>query len=267
MAGTTILGQTRAALREASARTEGLLETLPDTGVPMSGSKWTVREAGVHLVNVGVRYAGMVQGEPLGYGSLAPEECARMNDQLIADIPESDPVKLAALIHEGTERLLEATARCEDEQTVLWHCETLIPIPNLVAIATAEHLVHGYDIAVAVQRPWRITSEEAALALFGYGAGYGLCLNPATTAGHSAGYGIEFRTGERFTIRFVDGEYQVETPDSGPVDCTISADPVAFLLVGAGRMTQWQAMALGLMEVGGDRPDLALAFNDLFLFP
>ena len=66
MADTTILDQARAALRATSARTAGLVETLPDTGAPIPGSKWTVREAGVHLVNVGVRYAGMAQGEPLG---------------------------------------------------------------------------------------------------------------------------------------------------------------------------------------------------------
>jgi uncharacterized protein (TIGR03083 family) len=267
VAGTTILEQARAALRQTAARTAGLMETLPDTGAPIHGSKWTVREVGVHLVNVGVRYAGMVQGEPLGYASLAPEECARMNDQLIADIPESDAVKLAALIQEGTERLLEASARCDDEQEVLWHCQTYITIPHLIAIATAEHLVHGYDMAVAVQRPWPITAAEAGLALFGYGVAYGLCLNPATTTGHTAAYGIEFRTGERFTIRFVDGAYQVEPPGSGPIDCTIAADPVAFLLVGAGRLSQWEAIALGVMEVGGDRPDLALSFGDCFLFP
>ena len=267
MAGTTILEQVRAALREASARTTGLIEALPDTGVPIPGSRWTVREAAVHLVNVGVRYAAMVQGESVQYPSLAPEECARLNGQLIADIPECDPVKLAALIQEGTDRLLDASARSDDEQEVRWHCETCITIPHLLAIAMAEHLIHGYDIAVAARRPWPITPDQATLALFGYGVAYGLCLDPVTTAGHSAGYGIEFRTGERFTIRFVDGEYRLEAPDSGPVDCTISADPAAFLLVGAGRMTQWQAIALGVMEVGGDRPDLALSFGDLFLFP
>ena len=267
MAGTTMLEQARATLLAVSARTAGLIEALPVTEASVPGSKWTVREVGVHLVNVGVRYSAMVQGEPLGYASLAPDECARMNDQLIADIPETDPVKLAALIQEGTDRLLDASARCDDEHPVLWHCETHIPIPNLIAVATAEHLVHGYDIAAAVKRPWPITAAEAGIALFGYGPAYGLCLNPATTAGHTAGYGIELRTGERFTIRFVDGEYCLEPPDTGPVDCTITADPVAFLLVGSGRMTQWQAIALGVMEVGGDRPDLALKFLDLFLFP
>ena len=49
--------------------------------------------------------------------------------------------------------------------------------------------------------------------------------------------------------------------------CTIRADPVAFLLVSSGRVSQWVAIALGLLQVGGDRPDLALRFNDLFLFP
>lgn len=267
MADTTILNEVRSALTEMSARTAGLVGSLADTEVPIPGSTWTVREAAVHLVSCGVRYAGMVHGEPFGYGSLTPGECARENAQLIADIPESDPGKLAALMHEGTGHLLGATAGCDDAQELTWHCGTRITVPHLVATCLAEHLLHGYDMALAVHQPWPIDPHLAALGLFGYGPAYGLCLNPATTAGHTAGYGIEFRTGERFTIRFVDGEYSLEPPDSGPVDCTITADPVAFLLVGSGRLSQWDAIALGLLEASGDRPELALGFTDLFLFP
>jgi hypothetical protein len=51
------------------------------------------------------------------------------------------------------------------------------------------------------------------------------------------------------------------------VDCTITADPVAFLLVDSGRMSQWAAIAVGLMKADGNRPELALRFNNLFLFP
>jgi hypothetical protein len=136
-----------------------------------------------------------------------------------------------------------------------------------VGTALAEHLLHGYDMALAVGRPWPIDPRHAALGLFGYGRSCGHCLNPTTTAAHTAGYGIELTTGERFTIRFVHGEYRLEPPDSGPVDCTITADPVALLLVGSGRMSQWAAIASGLFEAGGDRPELALGFNNLFLFP
>lgn len=140
-------------------------------------------------------------------------------------------------------------------------------IPHLVGAALAEHLLHGYDMAVAVGRPWPIDPHQAALALFGYGPSFGLWLNPATTYAHTAGYAIELTSGARFTIRFVDGEYRLEPPDSGPVDCMITADPVAMLLVGSGRLSQWIAITLGLLKTGGDRPELALRFTDLFLFP
>ena len=168
---------------------------------------------------------------------------------------------------EGTKRLLAATAPCDDTQEVLFHCGNVMTIPHLVATALAEHLLHGYDMAVAVGQPWPIDAHQAALGLFGYRPSYGAHLNPVTTTAHTAGYAIELITGERFTIRFLDGRYRLESPDSGPVDCTITADPVAFLLVDSGRMSQWAAIAVGLMKADGDRPELALRFNNLFLFP
>jgi hypothetical protein len=267
MAETTMLHEVRTALAVVSARTTGLVGSLPDTAVPIPGSAWTVREVAVHLAMVGFRYAGMAHGEPNQYPSLHPEECARLNDEVNADIPESHPGRLASLMHEGTECLLAATAPCDDTQNVLFHGGHVMAIPHLVGTALAEHLVHGFDLAAAVGRPWPIDPHHAALGLFGWSPSCGLCLNPATAAAHTAGYAIELTTGERFTIRFVDGESQLEPFDSGPVDCTITADPVAFLLVGSGRLSQWAAIALGLVEVGGRRPDLALRFNDLFLFP
>jgi uncharacterized protein (TIGR03083 family) len=267
MAATTMLNAVSAALAVVSARTAELVRSLPTTAVAIPGSSWTVREAAVHLAMVGFRYAGMVDGEPTQYPSLAPEICARLNDQLNADIPESNPHKLAVLMREGTERFLAATESSDDTQDVLFDCAAVMTIPHLVGITVAEHLLHGYDIAVAVGRPWPIEPHHAALGLFGYRPSYRLRLNPSMTRAHTAGYAIELTTGERFTIRFVDGEYGLEPPNSGPVDCTITADPVAFLLVESGRISQWAAIALGLIEADGARPGLALGFNNLFLFP
>ena len=73
--------------------------------------------------------------------------------------------------------------------------------------------------------------------------------------------------GAGWSTVIIDGQDRLEPPDSAPVDCTITADPVALLLVGSRRVSQWAAITLGLVEAGGRRPDLALGFNDLFLFP
>ena len=61
--------------------------------------------------------------------------------------------------------------------------------------------------------------------------------------------------------------FGLEEAGAAPVDATISADPVAFLLVGTNRLSRYQAIALGLLSVGGSDPDLAIRFWDLFLYP
>jgi putative sterol carrier protein len=90
---------------------------------------------------------------------------------------------------------------------------------------------------------------------------------PQTTSGLTAGYRIAVRGGEQFTVRFTDGTYSLESGGSRPVDCTITADPVAFLLVVTGRLPAAAAIALRLWRLSGHRPELALGFTDLFVFP
>lgn len=102
-------------------------------------------------------------------------------------------------------------------------------------------------------------------------AGYAPCyepnVNPETTRGLNVAYALDLRGVARVVVRFVDGRYSLDPADGGPVDCVISADPVAWLLVGSGRLDQWAAIALGLIEAGGERPELAAGFGDLFIFP
>jgi hypothetical protein len=46
---------------------------------------------------------------------------------------------------------------------------------------------------------------------------------------------------------------------------TICAHPVAYLLVAEGRISRYEAIALGLLSAKGDRPELAVGFWDLFM--
>lgn len=50
-------------------------------------------------------------------------------------------------------------------------------------------------------------------------------------------------------------------------DCTISADPVAFLLVGYGRTGQWGEIARGKLVAGGRKLWLGLSFGRLLTSP
>jgi SCP-2 sterol transfer family len=103
--------------------------------------------------------------------------------------------------------------------------------------------------------------------LRGYLPFYRLIVNPQTTCGLTANNRVEPRGGDEFTVRFTDGTYSLEAGGSGPVDCTITADLVAFLFVVSGRLPAAAAIALGMWRLSGNRPELALGFTDLFVYP
>jgi len=182
MSETSRLQEARSALCVVSARTESLLTSLPDTTGPIAGTTWSVRDATVHLAVVGFRYAGIVVGEANPYPSLDPAACARLHDQFNADISESGPAALAGLLHEATASLLGATAACHDTYGVRFPGETVIAVPDLVAVALAEHLLHGSDMAFTAGRPWPIEPLHAALARAASGPGYGLGCPSASPA-------------------------------------------------------------------------------------
>jgi len=47
----------------------------------------------------------------------------------------------------------------------------------------------------------------------------------------------------------------------------ITADPVAFLLLGYGRVTQWPQIVRGRLRAGGRKPWFAMRFASLLVSP
>jgi putative sterol carrier protein len=74
------------------------------------------------------------------------------------------------------------------------------------------------------------------------------------------------RGGRRFRIAVADGAATVTAADER-ADCVITADPVAFLLLGYGRITQWPQIARGRLRAGGRKPWLAMRFASLLVSP
>ena len=259
----------QAGLLDAGRRLAELCRALPHAATPLPNSSWTVREAIVHTASLAELYAEIALGTPGPLADLSVESVARRNEERIADNPESDPGKLADLLERAVERLARVAGDAPPGKRVqyLEFSPLEVTPADLAGMILGELVVHGYDIARGVGAPWPIPPNEALLILGSYAPLFGLAPHPENTPGHTAGYGIELRGGARFTMRFVDGVFGLEPPDMAPVDCVISADPIAFLLVATGRMSQWEAIALGLLAAAGERPEMALGFTSLFVFP
>ena len=139
---------------------------------------------------------------------------------------------------------------------VVWHGQP-VALANMLGIGLAEYLLHGRDIARALSRPWRIRPADARLVLAAELPMLHLLVNPVTTAGVHASYDLRVRGGTRVSVTIDDGALAVRG-DGESVDCHVSADPVALLLVAYGRRSQWVPILTGRLVAWGRKPWLGV---------
>lgn len=257
--------QARGALADSARRTADLIRSIPDTSIRIPRSDWTVGEGAAHLVVVMGWFSEWAGGGRSLTENL--DELGSVNARAIAQIPERDGARLADRLLANVDRFLDVSSPLPADSKIAWHEGYPLSLGSLVWVGVGEMVVHGYDIASAVKRPWPIDRQLACQILNGAGEGWPLFVDRKNVRGVTASYGISLRGGPKQVFRFVDGRLTVEPPSSTPVDCRISADPVAFLLVGYGRVSQWPQIAQGKIVAWGRKPWLAIKFRRLLRNP
>ena len=267
----------RAAVRTAAGRFTALLRGTDDIERPAAGTDWTVAETAGHVSCMFTGFSAAIAGDPQ---ALTPEQyleadfptrLAASNAATIAMVDHTDAGRLAELITVGAQRFLELVAAADPQMEceTPWYGpgQTLTP-DCLTALALSELTVHGHDIATGTGRPWPISAEHAKLILGTVCPKmWPLLVRPEAGRGAPVTYDVRLRgNGPRFVVRVADGTAEVRAA-GGPVDCVISGDPAAFLLVGYGRLPLGRALLRGGVLAWGRRPWLGLRFNDHFANP
>ena len=260
------LAAARAAVESAAADAAGLVGSAsgPDMEKPARGLDWTVGQTAAHLVASTRSLGG------LALRRIAPEpgvDLAEVNLGRIAQVGARDPAALADLLVEEAAGSLARTAGRPAGDEFPFYGGATANLAATTAILLGEYLVHGLDIARSLGRTWRIDPRHARLVIAGSTAVLPAYVDGEAARGVTVAYDVRVRGGPRFTFRLADGQATVATAASGPVDCHISAEPVAFLLVSYGREPQWRPVLLGRMAAWGRRPWRAFAFKRLLVNP
>jgi uncharacterized protein (TIGR03083 family) len=254
------IGVVREALAEAVPRFAHLLRLGPDPDRPAIGT-WSVGEAAAHVAASAPFFLAVARGE------IEPEhidEVTATNEEILASDPERDPRALADRFEAGEQALLAYVEGVDGDPTLEVFEGVRAPLSSLLAVELAEVLVHGYDIARASGNAWRIGRAEAGSVVGGLVPLLPHFVDREAAAGRSSRFELRIRGAFRIVLEFDGGTLRLLLPDRRPVDCRISVDPAAFLLLIYGRIGPLRPMLQGKLAAWGRRPWRAAAFPSLF---
>ena len=264
----------RTALGEAVDRVTELLRSVTDTS-PRALGDWNIGELAMHLSQVWLAVPGLARGDLSELHELLPGVAGVPGGSVVRDIwdlgdttilgvrsdPERDLGVLADRIaSRAAQYLADIEGHAPDEPRAWLVQGAKVTLQMLTCHLLSETITHGYDIARAAGRPWDIDPAEAAMVLNGFIVQVLRTIDPSALvhrgrAGDAtATFELRIRGSATYHFVFDRGELHVEDPAPRRIDCHISADPVALLLLMWGRRSQWKAIARGQLLAWGRKP-------------
>jgi uncharacterized protein (TIGR03083 family) len=266
---------TRAAFADAVSRSAQLWRNVSNPVAHVPGLAWTAAQTAAHVVGDLREYTEAltrhINGEPAALkipdGSPARVRTA-VNDRHLIAVSERDPRRLAdALEESATHYLAAASAIDASEPAAILTADGLVLEPAVMTcLLLGEQMVHGLDIARAAHRPWTIDRQDALLVIPAVLSLAPQYLRPERTKGLDISYELRMRGGCRYRMAITNGT-GVVTAAGQKADCVVTADPVAFLLVGCGRVAELPQLLRGRLRAGGRKPWLAAKFGSLLASP
>jgi hypothetical protein len=263
---------TQTALRDAAGRSAELLRRVGDGSVPVPGLTWTAAETAAHMIGELRDYTQALTRHTNGYMTHAnrtqesPSEMgAVVNARQLVEVAERDMGRLADMVVAAAETYLAAAAVADEEATIPVANGLVLNPATMTSLLLGEQVVHGLDVARAARTRWDVRPRDALMVIPGAlsVAPHYLTRSALTTR---ASFELRIRGANGYRMA-VDHGIATVTAAGERADCVITADPVAFMLLGFGRISQWPPILRGKLRAGGRKPWLAMKFATLLASP
>jgi len=255
--------EARRAVAQAGPRLTAMLRSATKPEAPALG-EWDVTGVAAHISHGMDTVTAMSRG---GGGMIEDISGLEMLTKVMVAGEGRRPLpELADRIDASVAGFLAAMeeAAAAGDTTHVWVVQgTEMPLSSLTCHMLNELTVHGRDIARGLGMPWAIDKGHAALILQGFVFPALHNLGRAMVVQEKAGdkrarFEVRLRGDGRAWAFFDHGDFSVETSPKGPVDCHLSVDAEAFLLVAWGRISQWSAIPKGQLLAWGKKPWIGL---------
>lgn len=272
MALTTTVDATaaREALGAIVPQVTRLIRSISDPCRPALG-EWNTGQVALHLAHAWERLPALALGvmeQPID----RVEELAALTTAMVRDDPRTDPACSAARIEAAAAAYLSTPPDGVEPRPWLLR-GAMLPGSAFTCHLLNESLVHGFDIARAERRPWRIDPAHAGMALTGFLLRAMQVADPRApvdqerAAGVRACFDVRVRRTTRFYLQLEDGALSIEPPSSRRVDWHFSAEPSTLFLTLWSRISPLPGLLSGRLVGWGRRPDLGLRLTSMLRNP
>jgi|SRR5215207_6420218 len=262
-----------AALRDAVDRSTLLWRHVGDPGGRVPGLMWTSAETAAHVVgdlrdytDALIRRTNGDSGDVEAPSGSPSRLSAVRNGQHLAMVQERDLRRLADMLEVQAAHYLAVARDAIDTWAVATPNGLVLNPPTMTRLLLGEQVLHGLDIARAGHVPWSISRSDAVLVIRGVLAVAPRYVHPSRSANLRASYEIRIRGGGRYRLTVHDGTAHIAAAGE-KADCIIIADPIAFLLLGYGRIPRWAPIIRGQLLAAGRKPWLAAQFATILTRP
>lgn len=252
------------AIAVTAPRLAGLLRAVTDPSANAVGV-WSVGETAAHVAHSYEGFLAMAQGTHGPMPGLAEIGAANARD-LAAD-PERDLRILARRVEIGARDFVDYLGSARGDPLVVWYGNNEVPRSAMAGALLGEVLVHGFDIARTEGLPWPIEPAHATLAIEGSLPLLPYFVDSEQAADVDACYELHLRGGGDSYWRFRNGSLSIDRTRRRSVDCHLSVEPVAFMLVSYERVPSWGQIVRGKFFTWGRKPWLGFRFPRLLNAP
>lgn len=219
-----------AALHDASNRFITLAASVSpsEATLPVPCLEWSVADTIAHVLTV------IRRGYADPRRSATAAETAALNQTCLDEVSDRDPTSLAASLRSDVHMALDLVyPKIPDDREFPFHGGVTTTMTPALHVVLGEFVIHGYDIARAIDRPWSISDQEAMLLV--PGDLIGAWLRPGVP---DERYLLRLGTQPPISFAIAGGRLVVAPTDDSDdtADAVAAADPVELVLTFYGRI-------------------------------
>jgi len=242
----------------------GLLESAPDTGGRRESGEWSIREAAVHLLAGARMYADCLDGITSPLRDLRRSTLDAFNAGAFLAQPENKGPELARLLRDAVDQLalaasgIAAVSEPGRVPDAPWHVGMRQPAPFFVRTIVSELLLHGWDMAMVLDRGWDPDEATAGQASRLLADVIPLMFNPRKAIERDGSFWIVESSGLEWGFEIHDGV--LEVGGSARAGCVIRGRAFEIMLWTSGRC-EWNGSGL---SASGSTAALAVTLMTAF---